>query len=293
VPQLFGSDGLRARDNGAWGEKKLAFLESFGPTAIDATERKQRRVYVDLFAGPGRNVERRSGGREFLGSPLRVLDMRGRLRQDLAFTEALFVNQNSRDHAALQERLRREIVAGRSMILGDHVHALHADANACLPDLLARVRTFDYLFVFADCEAPRQWPWRTVEALTASGHSSVDLYMLFPLEMGINRILAYRNMDEAGAQRLDLFFGTEAWRDIVARRSTPAQAPLCRRELVELYLTRLRMHWSHAGSVMDVHRRGNQRLYRMLFASNHVAGKKIADWAAKQAAKSDQGSLEL
>ena len=62
MPTRIASDGLRARENGEWAVTKLLFLDRFGPTAIDATRRKHNRVFVDLFAGPGMNIDPRSEG---------------------------------------------------------------------------------------------------------------------------------------------------------------------------------------------------------------------------------------
>jgi hypothetical protein len=89
--ELLAADGLRARDNGAWGKEKLAFLDYFGPVALRATERKRHRHYVDLFAGPGINKVRQSS-EEFDGSPLRAIEMRADGRQDIHFTDVWCLN---------------------------------------------------------------------------------------------------------------------------------------------------------------------------------------------------------
>jgi three-Cys-motif partner protein len=179
--------------------------------------------------------------------------------------------------------------AGESRVPGDHVLVQRADANEALPGLLQSFDVRDYLLVFADCEAPKQWPWSSVEALRAQGHQSVDLYMLFPLEMGINRLLAYTpaQRDRYG-HIMTRFFGTEAWRAIVEARRTEEDAPRCRRELEELYLSRLRGLWRYAHRVAHVRLRGNQGLYRMLFASDHEAGDRIARWARGRADRVQQ-----
>src|SRR6266700_3859860 len=66
------ADGLLARDSGPWGLTKLSFLDSYCPAAIQATERKLQRYYVDVFAGPGVNVIRGAGAAEYEGSPVRA-----------------------------------------------------------------------------------------------------------------------------------------------------------------------------------------------------------------------------
>lgn len=56
-----------------------------------------------------------------------------------------------------------------------------------------------------------QVEWSTVEALAAT--KAVDLWYLFPLGVGVARLLTHDgNIDEAWQKRLDLLFGTTAWR---------------------------------------------------------------------------------
>jgi three-Cys-motif partner protein len=291
-----GSDGLRARENGQWAITKLRFLDRFGPPAIDATRRKRRRVFIDLFAGPGLNIDPRSGA-EFPASSLRVLQMSGAQHPSLAFTDAVLVNLNRLDHGALETRVDRLVESGASRIPRDRLRVLRNDANGILDAVLAEYHRLDYLWVFADLEAPRQFPFSTVEVLRSRGHRSIDLYALFPLEMGILRLTSYqpRELDRY-ASILTPFFGTDEWRSIVERRMTSGfdRINTCRRDLEELYIQRLRRHWLHVDRVCEVRTVGRRGLYRMLFATDHEAGKNIAQWAKRHCAPdATQGDLGL
>ena len=285
-------DGLRARDSGPWGLTKLSFLDHYCPAAIQATERKLHRYYVDLFAGPGVNVVRGTPATEFEGSPLRVLRYVGQRRQDLSFTHAVFINAMPRDDQALRIRVERLVESGRSRLARENIDLISGDANRSIFQVLRGIPKRAYVLVFADMEAPKQWPWASMRALKAQGHESVDLYTLFPLDMAIVRLLAYRR-DHADryAEALTRFFGTDAWRGLAGRRLTEAQAPQLRRDLVKLYLDQLRTLWKHAGEMVDVYLRGERRLYKMLFASDHPAGKAIADWIKNHSSEQDQGDL--
>jgi three-Cys-motif partner protein len=66
-----------------------------------------------------------------------------------------------------------------------------------------------------------QVEWSTVEALAAT--KSVDLWYLFPLGVGVARLLTYRgDIDEAWRKRLDSLFGTTEWRtEFYPRNSRP------------------------------------------------------------------------
>ena len=50
-------DAFRARANRAYAQEKLSFIERFVPPALTVDTTMPDRVYVDLFAGPGRNVD--------------------------------------------------------------------------------------------------------------------------------------------------------------------------------------------------------------------------------------------
>jgi len=294
MPTRIASDGLRARESGEWAATKLRFLDAFGPPAIDATQRKHRRVFIDLFAGPGLNTDPHTGA-EFEASSLRVLQMTGKRRPDLAFTDAVLVNLNWLDHRALETRVDRLVLGRHSRLPRARIRTIRNNANAVLDLLLADYHRLDYLWVFADLEAPRQFPFSSIEAVRGRGHESVDLYVLFPLEMGILRLTPYApgELDQY-APILTGFFGTDEWRGIVERRTTsgPDRINACRRELEELYIRQLKRHWQFVDRVCEVRMTGRRGLYRMLFATDHEAGQKIAQWAKGQCA-TDGGQAEL
>ena len=290
--EVVGSDGLPARESGEHAKRKLAFINHYCPVAIDATEKKYRRRYIDLFAGPGLN-RIRGTNEEVDGGALRVLASRGQLHPELSFDEAFLVNLETIDHAALKARVERAIAEGRCMVPPSRIHHERGNANQLLPRLLAQCHQLDYVLTFADIEAPSQLPWSTVEIMTSHGHKSVDLYVLFPLEMGLNRLMPYRDMPPGHQAILNAFFGVEDWKRILAERFTEAQSADCMRKLEELYLDRLRTRWTRAFKLFNVMRVGRKGMYRMLFATSHAAGEKIADWARKQTEASDQTKLEL
>jgi len=285
-------DGLRARDNGHWGKTKLSFLDEYCPAAIQATSKKRHRYFVDLFAGPGRNVLRGPSGEEFDGSPLRVLGYRAGGQSGNAFTDAVFVNASRRDHEALRTRVERLVGSGQSMIPTNRIKCIYGDANQKIGSILEAIPREAYVMVFADMEAPRQWPWQSMTALKAAGHSSLDLYALLPIDMAIVRLLSYK---ESGRERyasvLDRFFGTQAWRDLASRRVTDARSKELRQALVDLYLNQLRTQWRKAGSMVDVYFRGQQRLYKMLFASDNSIANRIASWISHHGTGNHQRGL--
>lgn len=290
-------DGLWARDNGAWGADKLDFLHYFGPPALKATQAKHTRHYVELFAGPGMNVVREGQGSEFEGSPLRALQLHAPNDELIHFTHAVFINKQKRDHEALQRRVAASVASGRSLIEPAHVVCCPGDANQVLPKVLESIDPLGYVFVFADLESPHQLPWTSVERLRRQrSHKSVDLYVLFPLDMGLKRLISYNTQStNQCAHVLTEFFGTTAWTNISQLRQSdaPAKRAEVGRQLEALYLGQLRTIWKHAEVVCDVRRGQSHKLYKMVFASDHDAGAEIGRWAKRKAQSQRTNQFEL
>ncbi len=275
-PPVIASDGLIARDSGEWAQFKLEFLQEYGPVACDATATKVQRYFVDLFAGPGLNVGRESK-KEFEGSSLCAIQLRG---SRAAFTNLIACNDEKDQHDALDQRIQRCAAAGKSHVARPNIKLVYGNTASHLTSILRAIHPKAYALVFADIEGIQEWPFHLVEKLRGAGHESIDLCMLFPLEMTINRMLSYNALHTAQYTSLVTnFFGTDKWKGIVEARITDGQADECRQQLIELYQAQLRKHFAHVMQVRDVKRRGDQSLYRLFFASDHDAGKRIAEWA--------------
>jgi three-Cys-motif partner protein len=282
---VMASDGLIARDSGDWAQFKLEFLQEYGPVACDATATKLQRYFIDLFAGPGLNVGRESK-KEFDGSSLCAMQLKGKRA---AFTHLIACNDKKDQHDALTLRVDRCVAAAKSHITRANIKLIHGNTASHLSSILSSIHPKAYALVFADIEGIQEWPFHLVEKLRGAGHASIDLCMLFPLEMTINRLLSYnKEHTEKYASLVTNFFGTDKWKPILGSRITDGQADECRQRLIELYDAQLRKHFAHVMQVRDVKRRGDQTLYRLLFASDSDAGKRIAEWARGVQEKSRQ-----
>lgn len=286
-------DGLIARFNGPWAHEKLSFLDEFMPPALKATERKRERYYVDLFAGPGKNLDESNLGEEFDGSALRALTVTAAGDPSVHFTHATLVNLNRPEYAALSRRIDRLSAQGALRTPRKNIEILNGNANQVVHRIMNSIDKRAFIFVMADIEAPRQLNWSTLQAIKSHGHTSVDAFVLFPLDMALNRMLSYRKRTvEESASVLTAFFGCEDWRPLVEGRITDAQSPALRQGVLKLYMERMRgLGWNSVRVVRDVNRTGDCGLYKMLFATNHQAGKNIADWSAAQPRK--KGQLDL
>lgn len=283
---VFAKDGLLARDQGAWARDKLSFLEKYATPALGATTKKRGETwYLDLFAGPGRNVS--TDGEEFAGSPIQMLGavFHGKDGNDQRFGSFVFCNIEERDHAALQMRVDREVARlGR---LPTRVNMVLGDSNKELPKILANIPTYAYLLVFADIEGPSNLQFETLRILRRA-HESVDLYVLWPGQW-LTRTIPYKRNAFAKSMEpmLNAYFGTKEWQEIRDRRLTSAQQEQAQREWRDLYLRQLGTLWSKVEVIKTVVRIRHE-LYDMIFASNHEAAWRIAGSAS---ARSDQLQL--
>jgi len=271
------SDGLRGRLSGEYARTKLSFLDDYVPLALAVTHRMPRRWFLDLFAGPGRNIDRDRARAEFEGSPIRALQLTA--KDGTPFTDAFFVNKELPDHEALNERVSRLCAAGGSRIAENRIRILNEDTNLVLPAIMERIPRPDYVVAFADITGLKHWPMSSVRELHSHGHLSVDLYLLFPLEIALQRKLSFKQgMTDRYADDLTAFFGCEDWRPIWERRVTSADTAGLKRELTELYKTKLREQWRYVETQDTIGISDKRRLYRMIFASNHPIADKIAKW---------------
>jgi three-Cys-motif partner protein len=203
---------------GPWTEEKLSRLRKYLEAYTKIFTRNERarhfrRVYVDAFAGTGiRKTPTDSSApttehlfgddaeaQEFMNGSARIA-----LEIAPPFDEYLFIERDPR-FAAKLESLRT-----RYPRLSDRLTIRRGDANVILVDW---AHATDWQgtrsVVFLDPYG-MQVDWRTVEALAET--NAVDLWVLYPLGQGINRLLTTGGPPpRAWADRLTLSLGTDAW----------------------------------------------------------------------------------
>ena len=278
-------DGLPARNQGPWARDKLRFLEEYVTPALGATKRKRGHThFIDLFAGPGRNASSSTGyHQEFEGSPIRAVRavFKGKEGEE-RFGGLHFCNLDQLDDQLLKKRVERTLQMHNIGELRDRIHYYPGDSNERIGEILASIPSFAYLMVFIDIEGPQDLPFDTIRELRKR-HASVDLYVLFPVGLGRDRLLSYKPEKRLDYEHiLDPYFGTPAWRDIVSERTTPSQAPEMHRRLRELYMRQLLQLWKHVDVAIRVTKAGSYKMYDMLFAYDHEAAGRIAKFARRR-----------
>ncbi|NBB74299.1 MAG: three-Cys-motif partner protein TcmP [Bacteroidetes bacterium] len=206
------SGGTRHLFGGDWTQEKLRMLEKY-LSAYATIMQKQPFdfAYIDAFAGTGYLQEEGDSDqpslfptfeapeREFLqGSVRTALDVEPEL------DTYIFIEKDNDKFAELQQ-------IGSEYPEKD-VRFINEDANAWL---LERCHERDWTkhraVVFLD-PFGMQVPWETVQAIADT--EAIDLWILFPLGIGANRLLTRNGEIPPGWEaRLNAVFGTEAWKE--------------------------------------------------------------------------------
>lgn len=270
-------DGLPARGSGEWVKEKLFYIQRYIDIFETAMRQKswRRRIYIDLFAGPGKCIIR--GTNEYLlGSPLLAL------RTQYPFTDYYFGDLEQHNIEYLVERSKG------SKVTQNHIHPLIGDANLKVKQVVEDIKQSDKPFIqgvgsclnlaFLDPEG-LELEWATVEALGEM--KTMDLIIHYS-QSGLTRNLdRYFEMGEDTV--IDRFFGDRncrnVYKDALLRRETVGT----HRMLIDYYKAKL----AKLGYVVINDRQQTVReplirntethapLYRLVFASKHPLGNKI------------------
>jgi len=221
--------GKAHRFGGDWTTAKLEVLASYlsGYTKVlkdkPSRERPFRKAYIDAFAGTGyREARRDSEGSESSQTSLLLPDLAAREQQGLLdgsarqalkveprFDRYVFIERSAERCAQLQA-LKVEFPH-----LAEDILIRHGDANAEIQALCQKDWRSSRAVLFLDPYG-MQVEWKTIEAI--AGTRAIDLWLLFPLGIGVNRLLTRSGeIPESWRKRLDLLLGTESWYDELYR----------------------------------------------------------------------------
>lgn len=207
TPHLFGGD---------WTAEKLERVRKYLVAYATIMSRQRFRfAYIDAFAGTGYRTKLRAGRsiqivipelsekepREFLDGSARIaLQVRPR------FNRYIFIERDPKRFAELK-KLTLEFPE-----LAEDIILVQAEANVYLQDLcLRRDWRMRRAVLFLDPYG-MQVSWKTIEAVAAT--KAIDLWILFPLGMGVSRMLTRSGkISEAWRRKLDNIFGDKGWYD--------------------------------------------------------------------------------
>jgi three-Cys-motif partner protein len=258
------TDGLLSRVSGEWAKEKLHYLGGYMGIVNKAMQRHwPHRAYIDLMAGPGRCILE-NGDDEFDGSPLRAL------KCEPPFTSVLLVENAPKLLTALRSR---------TASYGSRVQIIEGDCND--PDVITNIRETvpgsALALAFVDMLG-LDVKFETLKQLTKGRR--IDLAITFQVSDLVRNVPQILK-GQADGKRLDDFFGTSEWRQVVAdaeQRKLPTTT--IGDALTDFYIARL----STLGysDVQPLHRlmknKLNAPLYRLVLAGKH---ERAADFFSK------------
>jgi three-Cys-motif partner protein len=247
------SDGLPSRKSGPWIEQKHAPLLYYSEIFNKAMQDKgwTERIYVDLFAGPGKCHER-DNGKEDLGSPLKVLEKN--------FTKFIFVEMSAPAAEALAQRLGAHAKANRIEIwCGDCADAIHE----------IQFPKGALTLTFIDPTKIGHCPFSLMKTLATEARS--DILVNIPIGTDIKRNFRRYIKQTSAASPLSRYLGCDDWENIPT--NTPAN--FCR-GIFQIFEKQLNnIGYSHVGDKHQVVGPNNVLLYYLFFASKNSLGKKF------------------
>jgi len=277
-------DGLPARESGEWVKEKLYYVKRYIDVFEVAMRDRswRRRIFIDLFAGPGKCIVRNTN-EYLLGSPLLAL------QTQYPFTDYYFCDFEQDNIDSLAKRINE------SPIPKDRIHLLVGDANHKVKAVVTEIGQCDKEFIkgvlpclnlaFLDPEG-LELEWKTIETLAHLNR--MDLIIHYS-QNGLTR-----NIDKCFATQkdtvVDSFFGDRKWRDVYRNALSKRESIGVHRALIDYYKSKL----SNLGYVVindsdEVAQepliRNTQRrapLYRLIFASKHPLGNKIWNEVTKK-----------
>jgi len=274
---------------GDWTGEKLERVRKYLVAYATIMNKQQFRfAYIDAFAGTGYNVSK-TGDEDATvlfpdlgtGEAKQLLDGSARiaLKATPRFTKYIFVEKDPNRFAEL-DRLKQEFPE-----LASDIVLINADANSYLRDVCEnrnwkRNRAVLFLDPFG-----MQMSWDTLKAIAKT--KAIDLWILFPLGVAVNRLLRRDGQISPGWQRrLDDFFGTPDWRESFYKTKT--EENLFGREtrtekiadfdsIARFFVERLETIFAGvAKNPLALHNSSNTPLYLLCFAAGNELGAKTA-----------------
>jgi three-Cys-motif partner protein len=205
----------KQRFGGGWTVEKLDRIRKY-LVAYATIMRNQnfRFAYIDAFAGTGYNTPRarmEEGSLLFPeltgGDAAGFIDGSARIALKIQprFTKYIFIEKDPKRFAELA-RLKDEFPT-----LASDVVLINADSNAYLRDICENRRWDRNRAVLFLDPFGMQVTWDTMKAIART--KAIDLWILFPLGVAVNRLLRRdARISEGWQRRLDDFFGTPEWR---------------------------------------------------------------------------------
>jgi len=242
-------DHLPIRESGDWAAEKHQHLTYYGKMfATGMKNTFEDRVYIELFAGPGRC--RFPDHKESPGSPLQMMDFE--------LTKFAFIEKNIQAAEALDSRIASHSKANLAEVYcGDCAEAV---SKIALPATRCLALTF------VDPTGISHCPITLIETLRQ--RIRTDLLINFPHGMGLKMNKYQYTASSTKRSIVTKFLGTDEWMKFLDKN--PADFV---RGVLEIYKAQLRkLDYLTGTREVVIHAQNRTPLYLLLFASRNQLG---------------------
>ena len=245
-------DALAVRKSGEWAREKHKHLTYYGKMFATGMKNKfENRVYIELFAGPGRC--KFPNGVEDRGSPLQMMDVE--------FTKFIFIEKNVQGAEALECRVKKHRASGAATIYcgdcADAVKEIDLPRSKCLA------------LTFIDPTGISHCSFELIQTLRRRVRT--DLLINFPHGMGLKRNQHQYSPHEKSV--LTRFLGTNKWTKFIDR--SPADFV---RGVLDLYKEQLRkLEYLLGTHEVVISNQQGTPLYMLIFGSPDKLGVRFWD----------------
>jgi three-Cys-motif partner protein len=259
---------------GAWTERKLSVVRRYLEIYAQALKNQAfQRVYIDAFAGTGDRTDKRRETLPLLDLPEFDAVAKGSARL------ALEVEPPFHRYVFIERATRRasELMALKSEFPNRKIEIINADANdaiatVCKATSWGGTRGVGFLDPYG-----LQVTWGTLVAIART--SALDVWILFPSGMGLNRLLTKSgDIPQEWQETLDRSLGTKDWRSAFYRSEDDADlfdGPRSKTvkdadpiKLEKFYLSRLRTIFPTVmNTCVRLTNSKDQTMYLLCFAS--------------------------
>lgn len=283
------SSGKAHRFGGDWTQSKLEVLAEYLKSYVTVLKKQSfKTVYIDAFAGTGYRTLRHEGEPRNLDfpdlaeeAPQALLDGSARiaLKTQPRFSSYIFI-ERSRERCEHLNELKDEFPEIASDIL-----VRQGDANEEIRSICTNTDWSSHRAVLFLDPYGTQVEWSTIEAIART--QAIDLWILFPLGIGVNRLLTRSgDIPQSWRRRLDLLLGTIDWYDAFYKiEPAPTlfdyEATKIRKASIDVigryFNDRLRSIFKEvAPNPMVLSNSSNCPLYLLCFAAGNPKGASIA-----------------
>ncbi len=202
------------------------------------------------------------------------------LQVEPGFSKYIFI-EKTKDRFDKLESLKKDFPDEANKII-----LIHADANSYITDLCTNYIWKKHRAVLFLDPFGMQVRWDTMKAIAKT--KAIDLWYLFPLGVGVNRLLKkeIKEISEAWGKKLDDIFGTPDWRDVIYRtekvktlfgeeKTVIKDADFAK--IIDFFVGRLKTIFAGVAENPKLLRNSkNNPIYLLCFASGNSRGAKAA-----------------